>query len=1590
MRRKANTGSIYDHILSDYRASDIFTDRDTPRRIFWKEYDKLKGELTDPDSDDVPPHVLLYYGISGIGKTRLLKEIGKELDRKHEESGRKTSYRWVMYDFTDFGNTKEDVIKGLAHLLSQKYGFKFPMTALAETKIADEIGRKPDMELPTIEEKIRSSKIGNTILNVIKFTPFGDIAENILEGVETIEDLFDFRLLEKLNPWFMLPLGKSLVEYIHHSDLRTVRSNLETAFIFDLDNNLEKVPDEPLVIMLDTYERYTHVDDDTPARGYIKDLWLRRHDGVIASVAGLLWVIAGREKLGEIEETKNPDSWNALCISEHLVGNLAPSDIRSYLNEVGIMDNDLQDHLVELTGGVPLLLDIARETFVSLKGDPIKQVDPAMYGHNKEELVVRALDNMGKAFAKLSTTFSIIDGGWTDDMVAEIHGFLPGWDDEIYAQMKRHSMIRLDTETNRYSMHPVIKDILSTQSSIMQHTKDEINDAVFGYRLQHGDFDMLTSADTVSLIRMSFSNISLADTFYDEYMENVIFSHIATDDDDYLDSIFGTYRVALKNAIGMDGLQNKLIIAEAASELSKGFSKEALEAARNAYNNLQKQYGKQSEAFHRTAMAYGSVLLYSGQYIAARNTFRNLLDCVDENIPFFVLYGLARAYIELRDYKNAIDASDMAYTSAQKDGNNLETAEALILKLISLSGRNRREEAMALVNVLWKNRKSFTSSVLGDAYAATIYAAAICDDKELVNSCYRSLLKDIGNPASLPIDTLRNILEAVIKAWQYISDYDASLRIEKLYTLIIKRHGYMNASALKATIAYAGFQWGDSNKTRRKLLEDILEPARLIFGKHSLEVADILYKLSKMLSNNERDYRQELRDEASDIYSRFRTSLPLDEYKHLFNKALCAGNLSKAFDELLNIYLIDDPGNIAADCTDDLYRAIKAEKDSQSEKSYDDCYYHDNPYENIANRQHPPKAISEAEAAVIISGLDDRVDYKAWEKDLRNRLRDYFNIREDLETTSVGKYIRKLSRSSEYDKLERLFNPLRNTSEWVMAVENIASSLPETDDSKTGKLLSLLSRDDYETVLRTCLRNHNEKNAHRLIALGASPAGIPLNDFLSAGFPFSEAIPLLDQGAVIDGTDNLQDAIRYSDNPDSVRLLFDRVGATPSGIPLVDFLSVGFPFTESISLMEKGATIRNSREIAEVIRQSADEKSLLMLFTRFSSSLPAFDRGSTIEAIQKRYSIDMISYCINHGYNIENDSESYQLIIEAYKADRNTDFIEGLVKIGADPLSYRNDSCYSPLSGSAYKEYNPFDSWIFHSCYSISSKDCNTLLLAEFLKEKPDMDIIRQLIDDGADINGESEIDELPIISALISRGISVSNLDLLLFYGADVNTKTFYDSALIVALECNAPKEIIKRLLEANADISQYIPFYLEDYDDISYEDFVEKKLHEEGYDMSFDNFEYEVYERKADDAFYDERFSDLASQFQSEWYEITEYQSIYYPITALIFAIHADSDPAIVELLIKAGHDINMDYANEESKLELQTTGAEGNLSRQKVSIAPLAYAVMMGRDDIAKVIFDHGGRVKNIEEESFEKTKKDILVMYAGYRGWKEAIE
>ena len=61
------------------QANKVFTDREEPRKSFWKLFEKLKANISE--GDDI--QVLSYYGIGGIGKTSLLRKLMAEMNEKN-------------------------------------------------------------------------------------------------------------------------------------------------------------------------------------------------------------------------------------------------------------------------------------------------------------------------------------------------------------------------------------------------------------------------------------------------------------------------------------------------------------------------------------------------------------------------------------------------------------------------------------------------------------------------------------------------------------------------------------------------------------------------------------------------------------------------------------------------------------------------------------------------------------------------------------------------------------------------------------------------------------------------------------------------------------------------------------------------------------------------------------------------------------------------------------------------------------------------------------------------------------------------------------------------------------------------------------------------------------------------------------------------------------------------------------------------------------------------------------------------------------------------------------------------------------------
>lgn len=344
-----------------------FTDREEPRASFWKEYALTKSELSGQSNI----HVLSYYGIGGIGKTRLLKKLMEEMEEKLPHP---------VYAYIDFEITQESrrTLSRLKSKLQEKAKFTFPLFDLGEYVYAKKTGEQADS--PEVQQLTEKSPFLNLVLSIADNIPVVGIAAKVL----TLADQSVAYLRNYLNT-HSRELSK--IEYLEPEALYRY---LPVLFSLDMANNMKNAT-EPVVIFLDTYERLVN-ELSQVGEPLKQDEWIRGEDGIVQRIPGVLWVIAGREKLKW--ERFDPEWKDAL--QSHILGNLSPADSIQFLEKAGVGGPDLRLALYKLTQGTPVYLDLCVDQYLRMIEQGI-QPEVSLFGRDTFDLIERFVRYMGDA-----------------------------------------------------------------------------------------------------------------------------------------------------------------------------------------------------------------------------------------------------------------------------------------------------------------------------------------------------------------------------------------------------------------------------------------------------------------------------------------------------------------------------------------------------------------------------------------------------------------------------------------------------------------------------------------------------------------------------------------------------------------------------------------------------------------------------------------------------------------------------------------------------------------------------------------------------------------------------------------------------------------------------------------------------------------------------------------------------------------------------------------------------------------------------------------------------------------------------------------
>lgn len=424
------------------KAARIFTDREEPRKSFWKNYDYIKQHM----QNDCDIRVLAYYGIGGIGKSTLLQKLISEMEVTLTES------RVATFDF-NIAQDSRTALEQLKNQLVTKYKFRFPLFELGLYKYAMKIGE--NMEAPEIKSLVEKSPFLNVVLDAMGVIP----TVNVVPAFFKLADRGMTYLRNVVNK------HKQDLTQIEYKDPAALYEYLTCLFAKDLTDNLKETT-VPLVIMFDTYERLVN-EMTAVGEPLNNDLWIRGPEGLVQNIPNVLWVIAGREKL---KWERFDADWKE-AIESHILGNLTRNDATAFLHSAGIGDNLLRNELYDLTQGTPVYLDLCVDRFVALleKGRVPVINDFGNDVYSLIEHFARYMDDNKKDIVYLLSCLR----QWNDVMLVEVaQQVLPGFSLTTYEKVKDFSFVN-ETDENTYSIHQTVGEALYQNCPSIVKTKTE-------------------------------------------------------------------------------------------------------------------------------------------------------------------------------------------------------------------------------------------------------------------------------------------------------------------------------------------------------------------------------------------------------------------------------------------------------------------------------------------------------------------------------------------------------------------------------------------------------------------------------------------------------------------------------------------------------------------------------------------------------------------------------------------------------------------------------------------------------------------------------------------------------------------------------------------------------------------------------------------------------------------------------------------------------------------------------------------------------------------------------------------------------------
>jgi tetratricopeptide (TPR) repeat protein len=413
------------------RAQRQFTDREDFIAAF-------QSALQESRTDD--PRVLVYYGVGGIGKTTLRKELSRQLETR-------PGFVWASLDF-DLAIFREPEAALFALRMALQDGFKvqFPAFDIAYAAYWE----KTRPQTPMTKENFPLLEHSRILVELV------DLVGNLpVVGVIHSLAVIAARGGVALQQWWR-KRGSTELRDLPGLEPVEIAERLPMFWAADLSDFLEP-KDKRAVLFLDTHEALWE-GERTEARVLHRDEWVRE---LVSQLPQVLWVICGRERLRW--EELDPD-WTK-CLRQHLVGGLAEADVRQFLQSCGITEPAIQQVIVEGSQGVPYFLDLAVDTWVEVQERRKRAPTMADFARTPREMLDRFLRHLTQAEVETLKVLSALRHWDYSLFEALVKEFQTGYPLTAFDDLCRFSFVNEGATPDTWTMHQLMRQSLQENAS---------------------------------------------------------------------------------------------------------------------------------------------------------------------------------------------------------------------------------------------------------------------------------------------------------------------------------------------------------------------------------------------------------------------------------------------------------------------------------------------------------------------------------------------------------------------------------------------------------------------------------------------------------------------------------------------------------------------------------------------------------------------------------------------------------------------------------------------------------------------------------------------------------------------------------------------------------------------------------------------------------------------------------------------------------------------------------------------------------------------------------------------------------------------